>query len=213
MSDFQLCLIREVNNPAIECVLPACWRGFWLASGQICLDEHVLRAGDGRLHSGPVRVAGDISAGADWLRFELIRADADPMLMPSSRLLSRQMISLTEPEVLLRLDQVTFPPGAVAYRHVHPGPGIRFLAAGQLEIIADHHVEQATPGHAWFEAANSPVKAVAHSSAPETSFIRFMVLPVKFAGLPSINILDNADAQKPRRQITQRFFDQPIRLI
>jgi quercetin dioxygenase-like cupin family protein len=35
---------------------------------------------------------------------------------------------------IARLDRVDFPPGGVAYRHVHPGPGIRRILHGELTI-------------------------------------------------------------------------------
>ena len=37
-------------------------------------------------------------------------------------------------ELLLRCDRVDFPPGGVAHRHVHPGPGIRRILYGELTI-------------------------------------------------------------------------------
>ena len=37
---------------------------------------------------------------------------------------------------VMRCDRVDFPPGAIAYRHVHPGPGIRRLLHGELRIEA-----------------------------------------------------------------------------
>ena len=42
---------------------------------------------------------------------------------------------------LMRHDRVDFRPGGVAYRHTHPGPGIRFLLHGSLRIeIGRAHV-------------------------------------------------------------------------
>ena len=37
-------------------------------------------------------------------------------------------------DTVLRCDRVDFPPGGVAYRHVHPGPGIRRILYGELTI-------------------------------------------------------------------------------
>jgi quercetin dioxygenase-like cupin family protein len=202
--------MRETGVPETGVILPPCWRVVWLAGGRLRLDGHRLEPGGSLFSSGPLAVSG--GAGADWLRFELLAVGAEPELLPSSQLLSRQEITLSESEVLVRLDQVSFPPGANAYRHVHPGPGIRYLVTGQLELISDHGCGTARPGQAWFEAENSPVRAVADRDLAETSFVRFMVLPVAFAGRSTINILDAADAAKPRRQVTQRFVDPKIRL-
>jgi quercetin dioxygenase-like cupin family protein len=212
MSNFQLCLIRETGVAEAGVILPACWRTIWLAEGRVQLNGQRLEPGGSHISSGPLAVSGDAASGVDWLRFELFAAGAEPWLLPASQLLSRQDITVSEDEVLLRLDQVSFPPGATAYRHVHPGPGIRYLVKGQLELISNHGCEIARPGQAWFEAANSPVRAVADAALPETSFVRFMVLPVAFAGRPTINILDADDAEKPRRQVTERYVDQKVRL-
>ena len=116
-----------------------------------------------------------------------------------------------EGKVFLRLDQINFPPGACAYRHIHPGAGIRYLTCGELEIQSDHGSESMAAGSAWFEDANSPVKAVASQTEP-TAFVRAMVLPVEYFGKPTINYLDRADDNKPKLQTNTRFFDQPIDL-
>ena len=34
----------------------------------------------------------------------------------------------------MRCDRIDFRPGGVAYRHTHPGPGIRYLLFGQITI-------------------------------------------------------------------------------
>ena len=112
----------------------------------------------------------------------------------------------------MRLDQVTFPPGAVAYRHVHAGSGFRYLTVGQLEVASDHHIETAVPGDSWFEPAQSPVRATASLDHLTTSFVRFMVLPVAFEGRPSIQILDPSEAAMPRLQQTYRHFEHILSL-
>lgn len=111
---------------------------------------------------------------------------------------------------LLRLDEVSFPPGAVAWRHVHPGPGFRVLRRGALHLEADDHTFDAAPGDVWFEAANSPVRATASQEHPETRFVRFMVLPPKYLGKPTIRILDPDDAARPKRQTTLRHLDEIV---
>src|SRR4051794_30419365 len=37
-------------------------------------------------------------------------------------------------EGVVRCARIDFPPGGIAYRHTHPGPGIRFLIHGGIEI-------------------------------------------------------------------------------
>lgn len=109
----------------------------------------------------------------------------------------------------MRMDQVSFPIGARAYRHVHPGPGIRYLTEGELAVQSDHGTEQMETGKAWFEDANSPVRATA-SQLQSTAFVRTMVLPIEYLGKPTITYLNSEDDDKPRLQTNTRFFDQPI---
>ena len=51
---------------------------------------------------------------------------------PAGALLSAEVALDPATEWLLRCDRVDFPPGGVAYRHTHPGPGIRYLLFGSI---------------------------------------------------------------------------------
>lgn len=108
------------------------------------------------------------------------------------------------------MDEVKFPLGAVAYRHTHAGDGIRFLTEGKIRLVSDRHEELATPRHAWFEAANSPVRPKASPDHAMTKFFRVLVLPTAFLGKSAINILDTVEAELPRQQVTQRHFDEIV---
>lgn len=120
-------------------------------------------------------------------------------------------IHTTLTSAILRLDQVDFPPKAIAYRHTHPGAGIRYLVHGSLHIQSDHAEQQMEQGQAWFEDADSPVKATAGSNSA-ACFIRLMLLPMKFEGQPTLNTLDPVDAAQPRLQTNTRYFDQRVEL-
>lgn len=166
---------------------------------------------NGETSSGPNTLlrAGDHAAilpanAARWVRFS-IRFDMEATS-------EGRPIQLPYGPFLLRLDEVKFPPGAVAYRHVHPGPGFRVLTAGALRIRGDEHMEEARPGHIWFEPAYSPVRAEASKVEPITGFVRFMVLPAAFHGQPTIRVLDPEDAALPRLQRTHRHIDELIQL-
>lgn len=165
-------------------------------------DIGLLRAGD------RFEIVG--TAQTQWIRFDLSRG------APDDHAQLRQKINLPENSVslgiLFRMDEVKFPPGAIAYRHVHPGDGIRFLTAGELKLISDQHEEMATPGHAWFEPANSPVRAEASFDHELTSFVRVMVLPTTCSGQPTIDILDPLEATLERQQVTQRHIDEIVQL-
>lgn len=107
---------------------------------------------------------------------------------------------------LLRLDEVAFPQGAIAYRHIHPGPGIRTLVQGGLRLISDHDTQVMTEGDSWFEAANTPVRAE-NMYAGVTRFVRAIILPVALEGRPSIQVLAHEDLAQPKLQVTHRHID------
>ena len=107
---------------------------------------------------------------------------------------------------VVRCDRVDFPPGGVAYRHVHPGPGIRRLLAGELTIESPDGAQTYRSGEAWYEGADHPVEATA-SPSEDTSFVRVLLLPAEWAGKRTIRYLDPADedrAEAPAR-------DDPLR--
>jgi quercetin dioxygenase-like cupin family protein len=116
-----------------------------------------------------------------------------------------------ESEWLLRCDRVDFPAGGVAYRHTHPGPGIRCLLHGSIRIESggEAHVYQALDP--WFESGPEPVLAVA-SEAEETAFVRAMLVPREWAGKRTISYVDPAEEDKPKLQRATVFFDEPIDL-
>ena len=114
-------------------------------------------------------------------------------------------------EWLMRCDRVDFPPGGIAYRHTHPGPGVRCLLHGSIRIESGGETHVYGPLEAWSESGPDPVLAVA-SDTEETAFVRVMLLPREWAGRRTIRYIDPADEAKPRRQQATVFFDQPIDL-
>ncbi len=112
---------------------------------------------------------------------------------------------------IMRCDRVDFPPGGIAYRHVHPGPGIRFLLAGGIEIETEGHTTRYAPGGAWFESGPDPVLARA-SARLDTAFVRVMLLPAEWTGKRTIRYVDPADADLPRLQRATVYFDRAITL-
>jgi len=114
-------------------------------------------------------------------------------------------------EWVARLDRVDFPPGGVAYRHVHPGPGIRYLLHGELTIDrprADPRAYRA--GEAWFEGSDDPVLATA-STSEETAFVRVLLLPAEWAGKRTIRYVDPGHEDKPRLQRATILSEEPLR--
>lgn len=114
--------------------------------------------------------------------------------------------------VLLRIDEVCFPVGAIAYRHTHAGAGIRHLVRGALQIEADDHTQTIASGDTWFEGTQSPVRATALQTSGVTSFVRAMIIPARYAGQSTFQLCDPADADLPRLQATHRHIDLPFQV-
>ena len=112
---------------------------------------------------------------------------------------------------LLRCDRVDFPPGGIAYRHTHPGPGIRCLLYGSVRIESGGESREHRPFEAWFESGPEPVLAFA-SEDEDTAFVRVMLVPREWKGKRTIRYVDPADEDKPRLQRATVFFDEPIEL-
>jgi quercetin dioxygenase-like cupin family protein len=112
---------------------------------------------------------------------------------------------------VVRCDRVDFPPGSVAYRHVHPGPGIRRLLFGALTIDAEEGAHSYREGEAWFEDAGYPVQATS-SDSEATAFVRVLLLPAEWAAKRTIRYLDPADEAKPKLQRAEILLEEALRL-
>jgi quercetin dioxygenase-like cupin family protein len=112
-------------------------------------------------------------------------------------------------EWVIRCDRVDFPPGGVAYRHVHPGPGIRRLLQGELTIDRDGDASTYRSGESWYEDAGDAVLATS-SATEETAFVRVLVLPAEWAGKRTIRYLDPADEAKPKLQRARVLLEVPL---
>jgi quercetin dioxygenase-like cupin family protein len=118
-------------------------------------------------------------------------------------------VELDEGDWLMRHDRVDFEPGGIAYRHVHPGPGIRYLLFGEITIDSVGTIRTYGPGEAWFERGPEPVLATTAAGEP-SAFVRVMLLPVEWAGQRTITYVDPADADKPKTQRATIFLEQPV---
>jgi hypothetical protein len=151
----------------------------------------------GQAHFGAVAVEGQA------LVWELADAAAADALLAAEVILDRGT------EWRLRCDRVDFPPGGIAYRHTHPGPGIRCLLHGSITIDSGAERHTYEPFEPWFESGAEPVLATA-STTEETAFVRAMLLPREWAGKRTIRYVDPADEDKPKLQRATVFFDAPI---
>ena len=114
-----------------------------------------------------------------------------------------------EGDWLVRCDRVDFPPGGVAYRHTHPGPGIRVLLKGRIRIDFAGESHEYGPLEWWYESGPDPVFAAA-SPDEETAFVRVMLVPRELEGKRTIRYVDAADEEKPKLQRARIYFEQPL---
>ena len=114
------------------------------------------------------------------------------------------------PGHVVRCDRVDFPPGGIAYRHTHPGPGIRRILHGELTIDrGDGARHTYRVGESWLEDADDPVLATA-SSSEETGFVRVLLLPAEWAGKRTIRYVDPADDERPKLQRATVLLEVPL---
>jgi hypothetical protein len=112
---------------------------------------------------------------------------------------------------IARCDRIDFPAGGVAYRHVHPGPGIRCLLFGSIRIESGGETNMYGPLEPWFESGPEPIFAAASETEP-TAFVRVMLLPREWEGKRTIRYVDPADEEKPKLQRPTVYFDRPLAL-
>jgi len=165
---------------------------------RLSLTEHAGGAGAAR----PNRVIHDLDDGRS-LVWELGENE------PAGALLSCEVDLDPASDWLMRFDRVDFHPGGIAYRHTHPGPGIRYLLFGEITIDSAGVEHTYGPGEAWFERGPDPVLATTAADEP-SAFVRVMLLPVQFAGQRTIRYVDPADAEKPKTQRATIFLEQPV---
>jgi quercetin dioxygenase-like cupin family protein len=114
------------------------------------------------------------------------------------------------PGHIVRCDRVDFPPGSAAYRHVHPGPGIRRILHGELTIDrGDGSPQTYRTGESWYEGADDPVLATA-SATEDSAFVRVLVLPAEWAGRRTIRYVDPEDEDRPRLQRARVLREVPL---
>jgi hypothetical protein len=126
---------------------------------------------------------------------------------PSDALLAAEVE--VAPGWLMRHDRIDFPPGGIAYRHTHPGPGIRYLLHGRLRVEVGGETHEYGPGGAWFESGPEPVLATA-SEDEETAFVRVLLLPPEWAGRRTIRYVDPVDEERPKLQRVTVFSEGEI---
>ncbi len=114
-------------------------------------------------------------------------------------------------EWLMRCDRVDFPPGGIAYTHTHPGPGIRYLLHGSIEIDSAGVRHAYGPRQAWFESGPEPVRATA-STIEDTAFVRVLLLPREWEAKRTIRYVHAEDEERPKLQRATVFLEHPVSL-
>jgi hypothetical protein len=203
-----LALYEDVLANGATLALPAAARMIFVVHGGVAIEERALRDGEAWHGEAAVTITAG-STGATCWRYEFAAPRANTAAGVRSReTLSVALATLPAGELLLRGDSVAFPPGGCAYRHTHQGPGIRCLLEGGIRIDTAGRSTAYGPGGAWYESGPEPV--FAQAADRPSRFIRVMILPRAFLGKSSLQLVDPADAQKPRAQQYQIFADIPI---
>ena len=139
--------------------------------------------------------------GRDEAHFGAARVEGDAIVW--------EIDERPEGDWLVRCDRVDFPPGGVAYRHTHPGPGVRVLLKGRIRIDSGGESHEYGPGEWWYESGPEPVFAAA-SPDEETAFVRVMLVPRELEGKRTIRYVDPADDEKPKLQRARIYLEEPL---
>jgi hypothetical protein len=206
-----LALYEDVLSNGAELALPAAARMIFLVHGGARIGERALADGETWHGEAAVTIIGGDSGATFW-RYELM-ATAAPKAPAAAGVRSREKLTasldiLPAGELLLRGDSVAFPPGGCALPHRHQGLGIRCLIEGGIRIDTAGRSTSYGPGGAWYESGPEPV--FAQAAQRPSRFIRVMILPRALLGKSSLQLVDPADAGKPRAQQYQIFVDAPI---
>jgi hypothetical protein len=198
--------------------LPPGPRMLFVVHGSLTAEGRVVSDGETWHGEGETMVEPGPHGVTFW-RFELVPGDAkDGALhggaphgggIRSQLKLAAALETLPAGELLWRGDSVAFPPGGCAYLHRHQGPGIRCLIEGGIRIDTHGRSTSYGPGGAWYESGPEPVFAQAAADRP-SRFIRVMVLPRALLGKSSIQLVNEADKDKPRSQQYKIFADALI---
>jgi len=203
-----LALYEDVLSDGAALALPAAARMIFLVHGGVTVAGHALHDDEAWHGEGAAALVAGKTGATCW-RFELEAppAGAGPGVT-SCQKLSAPLATLPAGELLLRGDSVAFPPGGCAYPHRHQGPGIRCLIEGGIRIDTAGRSTSYGPGGAWYESGPEPV--FAQAAERPSRFIRVMILPRALLGKSSLQLVDAADAAKPRAQQYEIFADIPI---
>jgi quercetin dioxygenase-like cupin family protein len=81
----------------------------------------------------------------------------------------------------LQVTEITYEPGGYTGEHQHVGPGIRFVAAGELTFVQEGKTVTYKTGEYFYEAGDITNAAYNRSNAP-VRIINFEILPADWKG-------------------------------
>ena len=110
----------------------------------------------------------------------------------------------------MRHDRIDFPPGGIAYRHTHPGPGIRYLLFGELTIESAGETHDVRPRRAVVRERAGARARRPRPRREETAFVRVLLLPPEWAGKRTIKYVDPADEDRPKLQRPTVYGEYPV---
>ena len=208
-------LYEDVLSSAENVVftLPPLPRFIFVVHGSATIEGKMVAAGEGWQGEGTVTVKPTAQGVTCW-RWEFATGNrgsttANAPGMSTHEKLTAFLETLPKGDLLMRADNVGFPPGACAYLHRHQGPGIRCLIEGGIRIDTHGRSTSYGPGGAWYEAGPDPVFAQAAEDWP-SRFIRVMILPRALLGQSSIQYVNDDDKAKPKSQEYKIFADAPV---
>ncbi len=190
--------------------LPAAHRVVYVVEGSLILAHpsggRGLVADDAWVGSAPLTLVGGAQGARVW-RWELVGTpEPDRGLLArdtagtESRRMRHDALEL-DPAAgwMLRCDRVDFPKGAIAWTHVHQGPGTRCCLRGEIRVESEGQSQTMRAGEPWFERGSDPVIAYT-SDTQETAFARAMVLPRSCKGKSSLRYVRPEEQDQPRLQ-------------
>ena len=220
MKDYDLRLVEDELAPGARISVPALagFRVIYVAAGGAEVAP-AGGAGQEELGENSARFGAEACAvkagagGATLWRWEMARGEGGWRAEgeEASSLLKASHNLELDPgqEWMMRCDRVDFPPGGIAYTHIHSGPGLRCLLLGELMVrVEDSQEWTVRPGETWFERGPDPIYA--RASDEPTSFVRAMVVPRSYKGRTTITYVKAEDADKPKPQQYTRFVDEFI---
>lgn len=220
MNDYDLRLVEDELAPGARIAVPAVagFRVIYVAEGGAEVAP-TGGAGHEELDENSARFGAEACAvkagagGATLWRWEMVRGEGGWRAEGEEAgcLLKASHNLQLDPgqEWMMRCDRVDFPPGGIAYTHVHSGPGLRCLLRGELMVrVEDGEEWMVRPGETWFERGPDPIYA--RASDEPTSFVRAMVVPRSYKGRTTITYVKAEDADKPKPQQYTRFVDEFI---